>query len=197
MRSPKPQGWRGGRENWGGMTRSRSTTAGIALAFVVGDLDDGAALIDRALVLNPNLAWAWFFSGWVKVWLGEPEVAIEREARAMRLSPHDPQHFQHAGRHRGCAFLCRALCRGVVMGGNVNPRATGLHPSRHLWRRPALRSPGTTRQRRKPWRACVNSCPSYAFPISRTCSRSGDRKISIDGRRACEKPGCRNRRSMS
>ncbi len=68
-------------------------TAGIALAFVVGDVEDGAAFIDRALVLNPNLNWAWLFSGWVKVWLGEPEVAIEREARAMRLSPQDPHLF--------------------------------------------------------------------------------------------------------
>jgi len=50
-------------------------------------------LIERALVVNPNLAVAWFVSGWVKVWLGEPEVAIEREARAMRLSPQDPQIF--------------------------------------------------------------------------------------------------------
>ena len=49
--------------------------------------------IERALVVNPNLAAAWIFSGWVKVWLGEHEVAIEREARAMRLSPHDPQIF--------------------------------------------------------------------------------------------------------
>jgi hypothetical protein len=32
--------------------------AGFALAFVVGDLNDGAALIDRALVLNTNLATA-------------------------------------------------------------------------------------------------------------------------------------------
>src|SRR5262249_33940646 len=68
-------------------------TAGFALAYPVGDLDDGAALIDRGLVLNPNLAWAWLFSGWVKVRLGEPEVAIEHIARAMRLSPHDPQIF--------------------------------------------------------------------------------------------------------
>ena len=29
---------------------------GFALAYVVGDLDDGGAMIDRALVLNPNLA---------------------------------------------------------------------------------------------------------------------------------------------
>ena len=68
-------------------------TAGIGLAFVAGQLDDGDALIDQALVLNPNLEWAWLFRGWVKVWLGEPEAAIESEARAMRLSPHDPHIF--------------------------------------------------------------------------------------------------------
>jgi tetratricopeptide (TPR) repeat protein len=68
-------------------------TAGFALAFVVGDLDDGAALIDQALTLNANLAWAWLFSGWTKVWQGEPEAAVERESHAMRLSPHDPHLF--------------------------------------------------------------------------------------------------------
>jgi TolB-like protein/Tfp pilus assembly protein PilF len=67
--------------------------AGLPLAWGGGELDDGAALIDRALQLNPNLAMAWLFSGWVKVWLGEPEVAIEHLARAMRLSPHDPNVF--------------------------------------------------------------------------------------------------------
>jgi tetratricopeptide (TPR) repeat protein len=65
-------------------------TSGWALAFVVRDLDVGAALVDRALVLNSNLAEAWFCGGWVKNWLGEPEAAIERFARAMRLSPLDP-----------------------------------------------------------------------------------------------------------
>ncbi len=68
-------------------------TAGMALAYVVADLDDGAALIDRALALNPNFAWAWLFSGWTRVWLGEPEMALEHVARAMRLSPHDPHIF--------------------------------------------------------------------------------------------------------
>jgi tetratricopeptide (TPR) repeat protein len=36
------------------------------------------------------LAEAWFYGGWAKIWLGEPEAAIERFARAMRLSPLDP-----------------------------------------------------------------------------------------------------------
>jgi tetratricopeptide (TPR) repeat protein len=64
--------------------------AGIALAYVVGDLDNAAAFTDRAILLNPNLAWTWLFSGWVTAFLGEPDVAIEHQARAMRLSPLDP-----------------------------------------------------------------------------------------------------------
>lgn len=68
-------------------------TAGMALAYVVGDLEDGGAMIERALALNPNAAWAWLFAGWTKVWLGEPDAALERIQRAMRLSPQDPQFF--------------------------------------------------------------------------------------------------------
>ena len=66
-------------------------TAGFALCDFATDVEDGDALIERALQLNPNLAWAWLFSGWGKVALGKPEVAIERLAHAMRLSPQDPQ----------------------------------------------------------------------------------------------------------
>jgi len=68
-------------------------TAGMALAYCVGDLDDGAAMIERSLALNPNAAWAWLFSGWTKIWQGEPEEALERIQRAARMSPQDPQYF--------------------------------------------------------------------------------------------------------
>ena len=65
-------------------------TGGFALARLLGHLDAGAALIDRALALEPNLAAAWHLSGWVKIYLGEPEMAIEHMAHAMRLNPLDP-----------------------------------------------------------------------------------------------------------
>jgi TolB-like protein len=68
-------------------------TAGLGLTFVCNSPEEGATLADRALALNPNLGIAWLFSGWAKMWLGEPETAIERVARAMRLSPHDPHVF--------------------------------------------------------------------------------------------------------
>jgi tetratricopeptide (TPR) repeat protein len=74
----------------------------------------------RAIALNPNLAAAWFYSGYVKLWLGEPNTAIEHFARAMRFSPVDPTmprlqaatadaHF-HAGRHdEAAAWVALAL----------------------------------------------------------------------------------------
>jgi tetratricopeptide (TPR) repeat protein len=51
---------------------------------------EGAAFLERALILNPHLALAWQYSGLLKAFLGESEIAIERLARAMRLSPLDP-----------------------------------------------------------------------------------------------------------
>jgi TolB-like protein/class 3 adenylate cyclase len=68
-------------------------TAGYALSYIAGEHEEGKILTDRALVLNPNLAWGWLYSGWVRVWLGEPEAVAERAGRAMRLSPSDPDSF--------------------------------------------------------------------------------------------------------
>ncbi|MER8582939.1 adenylate cyclase [Mesorhizobium sp. M1423] len=66
---------------------------GYVLGYVGGDLDDSAACIDRALVLNPNLAAAWGLSSWVRACFGEPGKAVEHAALAMRLSPLDPRLF--------------------------------------------------------------------------------------------------------
>jgi tetratricopeptide (TPR) repeat protein len=70
------------------------TRSGHALGHFAGDLDGGIALLDRALGLNPNLAAAWFLGGFLRVWRGDPDHAIEYFARAMRLSPLDPEMFR-------------------------------------------------------------------------------------------------------
>ena len=67
------------------------STAGFALADIGGSIGDGDAFIDKALSLNPNLAAAWLYSGWVKAQMGDSVAALERLAHAERLSPHDPQ----------------------------------------------------------------------------------------------------------
>ena len=66
---------------------------GYALAYVAGDVDAGHAFVDKALVLNPNLAAAWNFSGWIRIFLGEQQSAIDHFERALRLSPRDPSVF--------------------------------------------------------------------------------------------------------
>jgi tetratricopeptide (TPR) repeat protein len=75
------------------MTRWRSLGVGTLYAFLVGEFDAGAAFIDQALMLNPNLATAWMFRGLVSVYRGEPDVAIKHLAHATRLSPFDPLTF--------------------------------------------------------------------------------------------------------
>jgi len=60
---------------------------------IFSNLDDGAAFVDRALVLNSNLAAAWGFSGWTKICFGDPETAITHVSMAMRMSPLDPRTF--------------------------------------------------------------------------------------------------------
>jgi TolB-like protein/tetratricopeptide (TPR) repeat protein len=74
---------------------------GYALVFVVHDLDDGAAFIERALALNPNHAWALHSAGWTKAFLGDPDMAIKHLTYAMQLSPLDPHSFRAQG---GIAF---------------------------------------------------------------------------------------------
>jgi TolB-like protein/Tfp pilus assembly protein PilF len=64
--------------------------AGLTLTYVVEDFNAGALFIDRALVLNPNLSTAWYASGQLRIWTGEPEIAIKHLERFIRMSPLDP-----------------------------------------------------------------------------------------------------------
>ena len=67
--------------------------SGLALGYVIGDYEAGSALVDRALVLNPNCAAAWSASGCLKACHDDPDIAIEHLSRARRLSPLDPMTF--------------------------------------------------------------------------------------------------------
>ncbi len=54
------------------------------------DIESSVALLDRALVLDPNLAAGWYLGGFVRIWRGELDDAIQWIARGMRLSPLGP-----------------------------------------------------------------------------------------------------------
>ena len=61
--------------------------SGHALAHLTRELDDSVALLDRALTLDSNLAAGWYLSGFLNVWRGESDGAIEAISHGMRLSP--------------------------------------------------------------------------------------------------------------
>jgi TolB-like protein/Tfp pilus assembly protein PilF len=96
-------------------------SGGWALVHVVDSFEEGAAAIDRAVMLNPNMTNAWHLSGWTKIYMGEPDKAIEHFARAMRLNPLDP-YFERmetgtiaahllAGRYEKSSLLAQAALR--------------------------------------------------------------------------------------
>jgi TolB-like protein len=143
------------------------TRGGHALAHLAGDLDFGIALLDRALVLNPNLAAAWFLSGYLRVWHGEPDDAVERFSRAMRLSPLDPElHRMQAGMAMAHLFAGRfdtasswaerafrdlpsflMAVAGIAASHALAGRTEEAHAAMHHLRRldPALRISGLKR----------------------------------------------------
>jgi adenylate cyclase len=61
--------------------------AAHALAYSGEEIGAMMALVDRALALNPNFARGWLISGVVSLWAGQPDIAIEHEETALRLSP--------------------------------------------------------------------------------------------------------------
>lgn len=67
---------------------------GFTLAYVAGELELAADCIRRSLAMNPNFAIAWNHSGWMQVYLGRHQAALEDEAQAERLSPRDPNIMQ-------------------------------------------------------------------------------------------------------
>jgi TolB-like protein/class 3 adenylate cyclase len=67
--------------------------AGFALAAVVGEVEEGAALLSRAIDLDPNQTTARYWRGWIHIYLGEVDAAIEQFQVALRLNPLDPRIF--------------------------------------------------------------------------------------------------------
>ena len=68
-------------------------TAAGAAAGLCGDQEGASALLDQALALDPNNAWAWARWGWTGIYRAQPQQALERFEKAMKLSPLDPFAF--------------------------------------------------------------------------------------------------------
>jgi len=105
-------------------------SAGFALASQLGEHERGAALLDEALVLNPNASAVLVQSSYVRAWMGEPELAIQQLQRAMRNSPVDVlmssmhtgmalAHFVAGRDGEALAWAEKALQRNPISGSAI------------------------------------------------------------------------------
>jgi AraC-like DNA-binding protein/tetratricopeptide (TPR) repeat protein len=108
---------------------------------LIHDLDTAGLVIRKALAVDGGSAWAWSRSGWIDVYKGEAETAIERFKIALDLAPQDSLAFNsmlgigcayfNAGRyldaahwqeralieHPSAIWVHRTLCPAYVLGG--------------------------------------------------------------------------------
>jgi len=63
--------------------------AAWVLARFGEDIGAMIGLVDRALALNPSFAHGWYLSGVLRLWAGQPDLAIEHVEISLRLSPRE------------------------------------------------------------------------------------------------------------
>src|SRR6266436_2756712 len=63
--------------------------AAQVLAQFGEDIGAMMGLVDRALALNPSFARGWFLSGLLRLFAGQPDLAIEHVETSLRLSPRE------------------------------------------------------------------------------------------------------------
>lgn len=84
------------------------TRAAHFFGLVLKDPRTADAIVDQALAVNPNLSVAWRVRGWISLFLGEHERAIDQFQYSMRLNPLDPGGYTaEAGLAVGNFFLRR------------------------------------------------------------------------------------------
>ena len=78
--------------------------AGQVISELMGEAEEGAVLLSRAINLDPNLVVARYSRGGEHLWLGDVDAALEQFHVAVRLSPLDPLPFFCPDRDSICSF---------------------------------------------------------------------------------------------
>jgi adenylate cyclase len=77
--------------------------AAFVLAYFGEDIDVSIRMIDRSLMLRPSFARGWYISGILRLFVGQPDVALEHIEAFLRLSPRDRLTVYLTG--IGCALF--------------------------------------------------------------------------------------------
>jgi TolB-like protein len=92
--------------------------AAYVLAYCGEDIDAATALVDSSLRINPSFADGWRWSGFLRLWAGLPDVAIDHFERSLRLNPLDSSSGSSSGTSVAIGmahFFARRLDRARAM----------------------------------------------------------------------------------
>lgn len=116
--------------------------AGHVRAYIHRRPREGAALHERALELNPNLAVAWALSAITHTLLGDVKEAERRYQRYKALSPLDPYSFMF----EGLFALALVLKRDYQAAATIGRGVTQLNPAYSAGYKPYLAALGHLRR---------------------------------------------------
>lgn len=152
---------------------------GHVIAYTACDFDASGALIERAMALNPNSAIVCTYSGFERIYAGDPVRSLEFFTRALRLSPLDlRRHTCHSGMAISLVMLGRpeeaiewgrkAMGSGTTWVQGLRGLAAALantgriDEARDTWARHEAMAPGY----RVGWvRARMRNCPELDLYI--------------------------------
>jgi len=173
---------------------------------IVRNYEIAGRMLEKALTLDPNSAWAWNRSGWLESYLDRADTAIEHFERALRLSPFDPMNFNAfigiggthfvAGRypetvlwfekglleHPGATWVYRSLVPTYTdlrkfLDRNVSFTSAPRFDSRHHYRADEAGAQATAQsERTRPW--LVANRFQAVSQASMTCARLANTELA-------------------
>jgi len=129
---------------------------------LLNELDTADLVVRKALSVDGGSAWAWSRSGWLDVYRGDPESAIERLKIALELAPHDSLAFNSLV-GIGCAHF---KAGNYAEAARWQERALIEHPSAiwvHRTLCPALMLAGARQEARRSLAALREQYPELTL----------------------------------
>ena len=102
------------------------------LGYFGKDVASALALIDQALALNPSCAHGWIYSGWLRLWAGQPDAGIGHFERFIRLSPRESRANAHLGIGVGHFFARRFEEAKAMLHLSLQEKPTWIPTHRFL-----------------------------------------------------------------
>jgi adenylate cyclase len=96
-----------------------------------GDFDAALRSMEAAVACNPSSAHAWYYYACALCFADEPEDALTKVDKALRLSPHDPLLIRMWGIKARCYYGLGDYETAVEIGRAVTTDSTAVHPLGH------------------------------------------------------------------